>query len=240
MRLSQFKVLSFSCYGTLIDRESGVYAALRPLLTQGGVTLSRESVLERFSANEARQQAETPTMPYAQVLFEVHRRLAKDWSINASDDDRTLFARSVAQWPAYADAPAALQYLRRFYKLVILSNADRQSLSASGRRLEVMFDAIFTPQDIGACKPDPRTFEHMAGRLAKLDLERHTILHIARDAARERAPALTCGLAFAWMNRPRHTGLSSFAPSMPDDAGLELRFGSLVDMVKAHQEQLRS
>src|SRR5688572_17384976 len=78
MRLSQFKVLSFSCYGTLIDRESGVYAALRPLLTQGGVTLSRESVLERFSANEARQQAETPTMPYAQVLFEVHRRLAKD------------------------------------------------------------------------------------------------------------------------------------------------------------------
>ena len=63
MRLTQFKVLSFSCYGALIDRESGVYAALRPLLAQGDVTLSRESVLERFSEYEASQQAETPTTP---------------------------------------------------------------------------------------------------------------------------------------------------------------------------------
>jgi 2-haloalkanoic acid dehalogenase type II len=240
MRLNQFKVLSFSCYGTLIDRESGVYAALRPLLVQGDVTLSRESVLERFSEYEAQQQAKTPTAPYPQVLFEVHRRLAKEWSVNASDDDRTLFGRCVPHWPAYADAPAALQYLKRFFKLAILSNADRQSLSASGRRLEVMFDAIYTPQDTGACKPDPRTFEHMAGRLAKLGVERHQILHTACNAARDRAPALTCGLAFAWMNRPRHVGQGALELTIPQDAALELRFGNLVDMVKAHQEQLRS
>jgi 2-haloalkanoic acid dehalogenase type II len=240
MRLTQFKVLSFGCYGTLIDRESGIYAALKPLLTQGEVTLSRESVLDRFSEYERQQQAQTPTMPYSQVLFEVHRQLARDWGVNASDDDRTLFGRSVPHWPAYADVPAALQYLKRFFKLVILSNVDRPSLSASGRRLEVMFDAIYTPQEIGSCKPDPRNFEHMAGRLEKLDLQRHQILHTANDAARDRAPARACGLEFAWMDRSRHAGQGSLNPSVRDDAGLELRFSSLVDMVRTHQEQLRS
>lgn len=240
MRLAQFKALCFSCYGTLIDRESGIYAALRPLLMQGDTTLTREAVLTRFAEYEARQQAETPTLPYSKVLFEVHRCLAREWCINASDDDHTLFARSVPQWPAYADVPAALQYLKRFFKLAMLSNVDRQNLSGSTRRLEVMFDAIYTAQEIGTCKPDPRSFEHMVNRLEKLDIQRHQILYTAQDIARDRAPARTCGLAFAWIDRPRHAVDRPTEPSAADSAGPDLVFPSLVDMVRAHQEQLRA
>lgn len=240
MQLAQFKVLSFGCYGTLIDRESGIHAALRPLLTRGDVTSSREDILARFAEHETRQQAETPTMPYSQVLFEVHRRLAREWCVNASDDDHTLFGRSVPQWPAYADVPAALQYLKRFFKLAILSNVDRQNLAGSARRLTVMFDAIYTAQEIGSCKPDSRNFEHMVNRLAKLDVERHQILYTAQDIARDRAPARTCGLVYAWIDRARHAALPPAEPSPASAAGPDLRFLSLVDMVRAHQEQLRA
>lgn len=240
MQLTQFKVLSFSCYGTLIDRESGIYAALRPLLTLGDVTLSREDILARFAEHETRQQAETPTVPYSQVLFEVHRRLAREWCVNASDDEHTLFGRSVPQWPAYADVPAALQYLKRFFKLAVLSNVDRQNLAASTRGFKVMFDAIYTAQEIGTCKPDPRNFEHMVNRLAKLDVERHQILYTAQDIARDRAPTRTCGLAYAWINRSRHAAHRPAEPPPAGSAGPDLRFPSLVDMVRAHQEQLRA
>jgi 2-haloalkanoic acid dehalogenase type II len=240
VRLTQFKLLSFGCYGTLIDRESGIYSALRPLLAHGDVTLSRAAILARFAEIEARQQAEAPTMAYSRVLFEVHRQLAREWGINASDDDHTLFGRSVPQWPAYVDVPAALQYLKRFFKLAILSNVDRPNLAGSNRRLEVMFDVIFTAQEIGSCKPDPRNFEHMVNRLAKLDVERHQILHAAQNLTRDREPAVTCGLAFAWIDRASNAAHPPAQSPPAVGAGQDLRFANLVDMVRAHQEQLRS
>lgn len=240
MQLTQFKVLSFGCYGTLIDRESGVHAALRPLLTLGHVTLNRQEVLAKFEEAEALQQAETPRMSYSGVLFEVHRRLARQWCVNASDDDHALFGQSVPSWPAYADAPAALQYLKRFFKLAILSNVDRQTFAGSNRRLEIMFDAIFTAQEIGTCKPDPGNFEYLANRLAKLGLARRQILHTAQSLVRDQAPATACGLAFAWIDRPGQNADGRAASTPAGAARCDFRFSSLVDMVRAHQEQLRA
>lgn len=244
MRLTHFKALSFSCYGTLIDRDSGIYAALRPLLADGQVTLSRQEILAKFAEYEAQQQADTPRMPYSEVLFAVHRRLASEWGVHASDDDHALFGKSVPNWPAYADVPAALQYLKRFFKLVILSNVDRHNLGGSNRRLEVMFDAIFTAQEIGACKPAAGNFEHMVARLAKFDLARHQILHTAHSLERDQAPAAACGLAFAWIDRPTHPphehATAPTTSTRPVAAQCDFRFTSLVDLVRAHQEQLQA
>ena len=243
MPLHDFKVLSFSCYGTLINRDSGVYAALRPLLARGAIGLSREQALAQFSACEAEQQAALPSLPYPRVLEEVHRRLAKDWGIVASEDDHARFGHSTSNWPIYADAPAALQYLKRFFKLVILSNADRHTFAVSSLRLEAKFDAIFTGPDIGRCKPDPGAFEHMAERLARVGTERRQILHVAHDLERDQVPAARCGLAFAWLDRP------PAPPELPDPAtpgdrpaplparAWDYRFTSLVDMVKVHQQR---
>lgn len=233
MPLSDYKALSFSCYGTLINRDSGIYSALRPLLTRGQIGLDRHETLARFDEYEAAQQAETPRLPYPQVLAEVHRRLAKEWGVLASDDEHALFGQSTSNWPVYADAPAALQYLKRFFKLVILSNADRQTFALGNLRLEAKFDAIFTGPDIGRCKPDPAAFEHMAERLGKQGLERRQILHVAHSLTRDQAPAARCGLAFAWIDRPS----ADVNGPAPRPTSCEYRFPSLVDMVKAHQQR---
>ena len=96
MRLTDFETLSFGCYGTLIDRDSGIYAALRPLLAAGNVTLQRQDVLAIFTRFETAQQAKTPAMRYSEVLAQVHRSLAKEWGVLLSDDTHALFGKSVA------------------------------------------------------------------------------------------------------------------------------------------------
>jgi 2-haloacid dehalogenase len=237
MPLSDFKLLSFGCYGTLIDRDSGVYTALHPLLSAGNLGLTRPEALAKFSEYEAQQQRETPDMAYCDVLARVHRRLAREWGVIASDDDHAVFGRSPSRWPIYADAPAALQYLKRFFKLVVLSNADPQTFAASNRKLEGRFDAVFTAQEIGSCKPDPRIFEQMANRLAKQGLERRQLLHVAHSLARDQGPAAACGLAFAWIDREgqaRGGGVASDSSGAPP---WTFRFSNLVDMVKAHQQR---
>lgn len=236
MPLSDFKALSFGCYGTLINRDSGVYSALRPLLARGEIRLSRQQALKKFSEYEALQQAETPCLSYPKVLAEVHRRLAKDWGILASDNDHAWFAQSVANWPVYAEAPAALRYLKRFFKLAILSNADRQTFAVSNQRLDAKFDAIFTAPEMGRYKPDPGAFEHMAERLAKLGVERRQILHVAHSLHRDHTPAASCGIAFAWIDRPAGPRSPAAPPPAHSFTG-EYRFSSLVDMVKAHQQR---
>jgi 2-haloalkanoic acid dehalogenase type II len=240
MRLTDFKVLSFGCYGALIDRESGIYAALRPLRGSGHVGLSREEVLAAFTRHEAAQQAKTPEIPYSGVLTEVHKRLASEWGVLASDDDHALFSKSVPQWPVFADVPAGLQYLKRYFKLVILSNVDRASFTGSSRRLEVRFDEILTADEIGSYKPEPRNFQYLVRRVAKLGFDRRQILHAAQSPIRDLVPAGRCGLAAAWIDRRPENGGDSATVVPADDARCEFRFPSLVDMVKAHQEELRA
>lgn len=237
MLLTDFKILTFGCYGTLIDRESGIIGALRPLLTNGNVRLSREQVLATFVEHESLQQAETPGMPYSSVLAEVHRRLARVWSVTSSADDHALFGKSVPNWPVFADTPAALQYLKRFFKLAILSNVDRNNFAGSSRRLAVTFDAVITAQEIGTYKPDLRNFEYMVTTLAKLGLARHEVLHTAESLVRDHAPAASCRLASAWIDRRQDKKEQQAASS---GARWDFRFSSLVDMVRAHQEQLRA
>ena len=245
MRLTDFEVLSFGCYGTLIDRESGIYAALKPLLASGQVKLSRQEVLAVFDRHESEQQAETPRMTYSEVLTVVHGRLAKEWGVLASDDDHALFSQSVGQWPAFVDTPAALQYLKRYFKLVVLSSADRASFAASSRRLEVRFDEVVTAQEIGSYKPELIHFETLVRRAAGFGFDRGQILHAAQSPVRDLAPARRCGLATAWIDRRQVPGEGATvrqaeAVRQAEVARYELRFPTLVDMVKAHQEELRT
>jgi 2-haloacid dehalogenase len=237
MRLGDFQALSFACYGTLIDRDYGVYAALRPLMTQGGVSLTREQAAARFAEHEALQLAETPTLAYSDVLARVHRRLAKEWGVIASEDHHALFGQSVPNWPAFADVPPALRYLKRYYRLIVLSNADRHAISASMRRLEVMFDAIFTSHDSGMIKPDRGHFDFLISRVDKLGVPRQRILHVAHSVSLDHVPAAACDIASAWIDRWRE---GAAGPPGPRPAQCAFRFPSLVDMVRAHQEELRT
>ena len=238
MQLTDFKALSFGCYGTLIDRDSGIYAALQPLLRAGHISVARDDVLAAFVRHEVAQQAEAPTMLYSRILTDAHRRLAREWGVLLSDDTHALFGESVPRWPVFADAPAALQYLKRYYKLAVLSNVDKQNWAGTARRLDVRFDAVFTSEEIGSYKPDTRNFEYLIARLAKAGLARQDILHVAASLTRDQVPASRCDLAFAWVDRPRgNKNPEAIAAPFPN-AGNHFRFTSIVDLVKAHQEQL--
>jgi 2-haloacid dehalogenase len=161
MRLSDFKALTFDCYGTLIDWESGMIEALKPLTARISPALSRNAILEAHARHESMQQRFTPAKPYREVLAAVYKRLAEEWRVTVTWEDCLTYGRSVGDWPAFADSAPALQYLKRHYKLVILSNVDNASFALSNRRLQVAFDAIYAAEDIGSYKPDLRNFEYM-------------------------------------------------------------------------------
>src|SRR2546423_15192716 len=112
MKLADFRVLTFDCYGTLIDWESGIHTALQPLLKKGGLALSRDAALETFARHESAQEVETPGMVYSELLATVHRRLAKEWGVALSEDEHRRFGASVPDWPAFGDSADGLQYLQ--------------------------------------------------------------------------------------------------------------------------------
>jgi 2-haloacid dehalogenase len=237
MKLSDFKVLTFDCYGTLIDWESGITSALQPLLERAKPPLSSDAVLQAFAQHEAAQETETPGMIYSDLLSVVHRRLAEEWGAQPDAAEDARFGASVPDWPAFSDSASALAYLKRHYRLAILSNVDRASFAGSNRRLEVEFDAIFTAQDIGSYKPDPANFRYLLARLAEQGIAPGEILHTAQSLFHDQVPAKRAGLATAWIDR-RHErpGWGATMPP-PTDAAFNFRFDSLAAMVAAHQAE---
>src|SRR6185436_18292669 len=119
MRLTDFKALTFDCYGTLIDWESGMVEALKPL-TSRVPALTRNQILEAHARHESSQQLWTPARRYRELLPIVYKRLAEEWGVPASWEECQAYGRSVGNWPAFPDSAEALQYLKKHYKLVIL------------------------------------------------------------------------------------------------------------------------
>jgi len=238
MQLSDFDVLTFDCYGTLIDWESGIHTALMPLLARRSGMTTRDTALEAFARHESAQELATPTMIYSELLAVVHARLADEWGVPATAEEDRAFGQSVPQWPAFADSAASLQYLKRFYKLVILSNVDRESFKGSNAKLGVTFDAIFTAQDIGSYKPDARNFAHMLSRLGEQGIAPGRILHTAQSLFHDHVPANAAGLACAWIDR-RHAAEGWGATMPPPEATrTDFHFTSMADMVRAHEREV--
>jgi 2-haloacid dehalogenase len=232
MNLSSFKVLSFDCYGTLIDWESGIVTALQPLIRRAKVSLGDETILTRFAACESAQQAATPDMRYAELLSMVHARLAKDWGVSDDVAEDRRFGASVGDWPAFPDTVAALRALQERYRLVILSNVDRDSFRSSNDRLGITFDGIHTAEDIGSYKPDPRNFSWLVDRLAEQGFEKSDILHVAQSLYHDHAPANAIGLASAWIDRRRDAAGWGATMPPPADVRYDCRFESLAALAE--------
>jgi 2-haloacid dehalogenase len=235
MMLSDFSALSFDCYGTLIDWESGIVAALAPLLARAGADHPRDSILEAFARLEVRQQEVTPDMLYADLLAEVHGQLAAEWDVPRDPAEDAAFGRSIADWPAFPDTVEALRYLKQHFRLIILSNVDRTSFRATNDRLGVTLDAIYTAQDIGSYKPDPRNFAYLMDRVTEQGIPREKLLHVAQSLFHDHVPAQAIGLATAWIDR-RHAadGWDATAPVSPD-VRYDFLFTSLGALADTHR-----
>lgn len=238
MRLSDFRVLSFDCYGTLIDWETGLTEALQPLVAKAGGR-SRDRILETFARHEAAQETETPSMIYSQLLAAVHARVAKEWGVKTTPEEDARFGASVGDWPAFEDSPAALRYLKQHYKLVILSNVDRESFARTNKKLGVAFDWIFTAQDIGSYRPSLKNFEYLIAKMKAAGFGKEIILHTAESLFHDHAPANKLGLASAWIYR-RHAQEGFGATARPAEMPhYDFRFTSMREMADAHRAELR-
>jgi len=235
MKLTDYKVLTFDCYGTLIDWESGIFTALQPLLERVSENPGRDAALELFAVHETAQELATPGMPYPELLSNVHARMGEHWGVNRDTALEATFGQSVEDWPAFPDSAEALAYLKQHYQLVILSNVDRQSFAASNEKLRVAFDAIYTAEDIGSYKPNPRNFEYMLEHLKQRGLEKGDILHTAQSLHHDHVQATAFGLATNWIDRRRES--EGYGATVPPEADvrIDFHFPSMAAFVGAHR-----
>jgi putative hydrolase of the HAD superfamily len=238
MKLRDFKILTFDCYGTLIDWESGMIQALAPLTDQLNGRLTRNEILEAHARQESSQQRQTPTKRYRDVLAVVYRRLAEEWNIPVSWDDCVRYGESIKDWPAFTDTANALRYLKQHYKLIILSNVDNASFAESNKKLGVAFDAIYTAEDIGSYKPADANFEYMISMLTSRGFQKTDILHTAESMFHDHTPANRHGLASCWIYR-RHDQEGFGATMNPGEMPhYDFSFHSMGEMAAAHKFEM--
>lgn len=233
MQLTDFKALTFDVYGTLIDWESGMIAGLRPLTDRLTHELPRDVILQRHAYYESTAQRWTPAKRYRDLLPVVYRRLAEEWGMSVTWDECQTYGRSVDHWPAFEDSADALAELKRHYKLFVLTNTDNESFSHSNAKLGVQFDGIYTAEDIGAYKPDPRNFQYLLESLARLGVDKSEILHVAESLFHDHAQANAFDLANCWIHR-RHDQQGFGATMTPDTTPTTtFRFTSMQEFAKA-------
>jgi len=244
-KISVFKVLTFDCYGTLIDWENGILDALTPLAERAGFPDNplkplTDKILREFGTYEAAQQEETPTLRYSDLLALVYKNLATHWGIAISDSEAVKFGKSIQDWSPFPDSVDALAYLNRHYeKLVILSNVDRDSFASSNKLLKVKFGDIYTAEDIGSYKPEQRNFEYMLRQLEAQGLFKSDILHVAQSKYHDLIPATEIGLATAWIDRRhgREGWGGTKAPRKDAQINTNFYFRSLSELVERHKAE---
>lgn len=238
MKLSDFKVLTFDCYGTLIDWNKGISAALRPWLEREKIAVTANEMLAAHGRHEAALQAEMPRMRYSGILAEVMKRLGAEFAAQVTEEDALRHGHSVREWPAFPDSRDALAYLQRHFRLVVLSNVDCQSFEHSNAKLGVTFDQVFTAEEIGSYKPDLANFRYMLSRLEEEGVQPQQILHVAESLFHDHIPAQKLGLATCWIQR-RHDDEGYGATHPPTEAArYDFHFRSLAEFADAHRREL--
>ena len=216
-----FDVLTFDCYGTLIDWETGLLAALRPQLGESVAGVSDDALLELFAKVE--HEAQSPYQPYRAVLEQSLGDLASMLGLPApGPEQEAAFGASVPDWPAFADSAAALARLQTRYRLAVITNCDDDLFAGSAARLGVKFDDVVTAQQAGAYKPEERPFLLAFERLG---VPRARILHVAQSLWHDHVTARRLGLTSVWINR--RAGRSGGGATPPADASPDLELPDL-------------
>jgi 2-haloacid dehalogenase len=197
--LDKFDVLTFDCYGTLIDWETGILNALKPVLTGAGLQLPDEQILSLYSEIEPAVESGC-YLTYREVLQKTADEFAKRAGLAPEKLDRACLANSVGDWPAFPDTVAALKVLKQKFRLAIVSNVDDSLFVLTQSHLPVTFDWVITAQQAGAYKPSTKMFELAFERIG---LPQTKILHVAQSIFHDIVPANSLGLSTVWVNRRR-------------------------------------
>ena len=192
-----FDVLTFDCYGTLIDWETGLLNALRAPLAAHGVDAPDGAILEAFARHEAELEA-GPYRRYRDILGGVLTAMLEQFGQVPSPEEVATFGGSVADWPAFLDSTAALATLHSRFTLGVITNCDDDLFAASEARLGIDFDWVITAQQAKRYKPNPRGFELAFERIG---LPPARILHVAQSLFHDHVTAKRLGLSTVWVDR---------------------------------------
>lgn len=206
-KLTDFKLLSFDVYGTLIDWERGAMDAFEPILKRSGKEdMDKKHILQVMHQIEPIVERENPTLKYSEVLTKVHPQLCKELGLETpTEEESREFGASVGRWPGFPDSVEALQRLSKVYKLVVLSNVDNESFKGGNAHglQGFKFDAVYTAQDIGSYKPDHKNFEYMLKHVKEdFGVEKHEVLQTAQSQFHDHHPAKEMGIKSSWIYRP--------------------------------------
>ncbi len=191
------EVVSFDCYGTLIDWETGLLNALTSWLNAHGIHVDDETLLEQYATFEAEAE-KGPYRRYREILIDIMHRFAAQYRISLSPREQTLLVHSLVTWQPFPDVNPVLTDLKQYFKLAIISNIDRDLFEATSQHFTVAFDIIITAEDVHAYKPARMPFQHL------LDSYRYSpdsVIHVAQSLYHDIGPAKTVGLTTIWLNR---------------------------------------
>ena len=230
---TRFKACTFDCYGTLIDRDTGISELVRPWLADMHSQVPPDLVVSTFALMQARHQQTRPALLYPEVLRRSWRDIEEQFGWDENPAYATAFAQSVPSWPPFSDTVESLKYLARHYRLGILSNVDNTSLAGTLKLLEVPFAFTVTAEDVGSYKPGLAHFEEAFRRLAATSIRKDEILHIAQSKHHDMIPGRHLGLTTVWVNRrygKKGTGATLAATAEPT-----LTVNSLAELVTLHK-----
>jgi 2-haloacid dehalogenase len=229
--------MSFDCYGTLADWETGILAALRPWAERNGITPSDDELLAAYSRSEPTHQTSRPALRYREVLRRVHADIAREFGVEPLGADADAFAAAFDDWPVFDDVPDALRSLQERAKLIILSNVDRSMFfDHTAPQLGVEFDAVITAEDVDAYKPAAAHFERLFDTIDGWGLDRTRHVHVAESLRHDIEPANRFGIASVWVDR-RAGAAGGASRAVPVDATPDLIVHSLSELVEHRPRQ---
>jgi 2-haloacid dehalogenase len=225
---SRFRIITFDCYGTLIDWETGILGAIRPILSAHNAHLSDVDILRMYGEIEADEESGA-YQSYKEILRAVVRGFGTRVGFVPSEKEQQSLPHSVANWKPFPDTVTALRNLKEQFKLGILSNIDDDLFSATAPQLEIEFDHVITASQARAYKPSLDIF-----RLAqkKMGLPQAQWLHAGQSIYHDVIPAQSLGIATVWVNRPSplpNSGAAKPARGKPDVEVSSLR--KLADLI---------
>jgi 2-haloacid dehalogenase len=229
----RFEAMSFDCYGTLIDWETGIANAMRPWAARNGLALDDEALIAAFGKHETHVEDATPSALYPLVLGETLRRVGADLGAEVTSADAEQFGASVKDWPAFPDTAEALARLSTRFKLIILSNIDRASFAGSKPRLGVEFASIITAEGVGSYKPRPAHFDRLFEEIARLGVARDQLVHVAESLFHDHQPAAALGLPSVWIHRRHGKGGTGATATPEGEVSPTWRFTSMAELADA-------
>jgi len=214
-------VISFDCYGTIIDWEEGIWNTISEILKRRGIQEEKEHILSLYAQVESDE--EKHYKPYKEILKNVMEEIGRIKGIALDEEEKYALVKSIFHWHAFPDSKDALIKIKEYFRIAIISNVDNDIIERCVKNLGVNFDYIITAEMARAYKPDLKVFEYAQ---EVMDLDKKQWLHAAQSIYHDIIPAKKFGLKTIWIKR------RGFGATLPAHEKADFEFSSLEELAE--------